>query len=165
MTANRTDTPPIGTSADLVKEGKATAYFKRWLDVMWTRTGGFHDLSAIVSDAASASPPNAYIAISNDLGVTYTPSATTATLIATFYNLQGTVIATQAVLGTRVNATGNWTLTPSTATGAAVTLSYLNNGTQVAAATARLGNARTTLTFTSQIDNTALGSFSGGISK
>lgn len=165
MTSPRTDTPPVATSAKLVDaNGNPTTYFKRFLDVLWTRTGGFHDLSATVSDLPGASPPQTYLRISNDLGVTWSPVSTTGSLTATFYDTKGAVIATQAITGTCNNATGFWTLTAGAATLLPVTIDYgSNNGTsQIVGANLTLGGRTTSVTFISQVDTTALGGYSGG---
>lgn len=46
---SRLDTSPINASAALIREqGFATSYFKRFLDILWERTGGYHDLSDVV---------------------------------------------------------------------------------------------------------------------
>lgn len=165
MPSPRTDTPPLNTSAKLIDvQGNPTAYFKRFLDVLWTRTGGFHDLSATVADLPGASAPQTFLRISNDLGATWSPVSTTGSLTATFYNTEDTVIATQAITGTCSNVTGYWTLTAGAATLLPTTITYsTGNGTsQIVSATVALGGRQTTLTFISSIDSTALGGYTGG---
>lgn len=52
---SRLDTSPINASAALIREqGFATSYFKRFLDILWERTGGYHDISDVVETMASA---------------------------------------------------------------------------------------------------------------
>ena len=54
MVANNTS--PINTSAVLVKdEGTTTPYFKRFLDTLWRRTGGFTDALETLNNISSLS--------------------------------------------------------------------------------------------------------------
>jgi predicted methyltransferase MtxX (methanogen marker protein 4) len=73
-------------------------------------------------------------------------------------------IATQVISGARNDVTGNITLTATTHTGEAVTVTFANNGTQVASATIVHDEsmAQTSVLFQSIKDGTALGGFSGG---
>lgn len=52
---SRLDTSPINASAALIREqGFATSYFKRFLDILWERTGGYHDISDVVATMTDA---------------------------------------------------------------------------------------------------------------
>lgn len=52
---SRLDTSPINASAALIREqGFATSYFKRFLDILWERTGGYHDISDVVETMSNA---------------------------------------------------------------------------------------------------------------
>ena len=184
MPAPRTDTPPVSTSTQLItSDGRPTTYFKRWLDVIWTRTGGFRDVSATVvdldttvtsidsavdalptdSDVIAAGPAQSYVRVSNDGGATWlTTSPQTLTL--SFYDLNGNSVASRQIIGTWDDGTGFITMTSGTTTGLTTTVSYSagNGSEQVVTATVSVNGRYTSATFLSQIDTTALGGYSGG---
>ena len=110
----------------------------------------------------TASAANTYTSISNDSGATWSPVPVAADLTFVFYRGAFT-ISTVVVTGTRDNVTGYNTLT-SVVTGESITVTYTNNGTQIAAAVMvhNESMAQTAALFQSLKDGTALGSYSGG---
>lgn len=115
--------------------------------------------------SVTASPPQVYTWISNDAGATWGTSSPQS-LTATFAR-GGIQIATQTVTATRVDLTGAITLVSGAHTGEQVSVTFSNNGTQIASATLShdLSLAQTTITFQALKDGTAIGSYSGGPGK
>lgn len=147
--------------------GRLTVAAKAFVDLLYRRTGGLGaNIVDVVAGLPTASAALVYTWVSPDGGATWrTPSP--QTLPTEFYDSSGAVIATQAIIGTRNDLTGNITLSLGSHTGLPVTVPIpaFNGTTQLIGTVVMVGKVQTSVTFVSSIDTGAVAGGTGGPAK